>query len=157
MKGVVWTNRSVSGTYTVEAAFIVPMLCGIIFAYMMLVFYLRDYVVLHGRIMEAAVCMAEEENSTEYAENWQEMMQKGLWMLQVTDGKIVESKSSVKASIQAEIGWNVSVLQNYFNSKLQMRLQQKETKIKPSTIHRVLGKTEQEESEQEEKAQTGEE
>ena len=40
------------GSYTVEAAFIVPMVLGILYAWMFHLFYLHDQVVMDGMLQE---------------------------------------------------------------------------------------------------------
>ena len=52
----------ISGNYTVEAAFIVPMILGIVFAIMYMLFFLHDKVVLQENLRTVVLSVAQSEN-----------------------------------------------------------------------------------------------
>ena len=52
----------ISGNYTVEAAFIVPMILGIVFAIMYMLFFLHDKVVLQENLRTVVLSVAQNEN-----------------------------------------------------------------------------------------------
>ena len=54
----------VSANYTIEAAFIVPMILGIIFAMIYMLFFLHDKVILQENIRYSVICLAEGGESS---------------------------------------------------------------------------------------------
>ena len=54
----------VAGSYTVEAAFVIPMILGIFFAWLFQLFYLHDQVIINGMLQEAAIEREEASGSS---------------------------------------------------------------------------------------------
>ena len=91
-------------SYTVEAAFIMPILLGILFLLMYVMFFLHDRAVLQGNFSYVLCRIAEDK---EEQKNARERLSGGLWSAEIdhvqwkrTSGKISgEAEGKVKLKI----------------------------------------------------------
>lgn len=133
-----------AGSYTVEAAFLVPLILGILFAWLFQLFYLHDKVVLNG-MLEEMIIQREESVSDEVKEeqefhwktetgdgmeeekgqkeNWsqfdeRERIQSHLWMMRIDSFQENRGITNTKYVLRSSATWNIPVmdifLKNYF-------------------------------------------
>ena len=81
-EGVIMYRYMWDGSYTVEAAFIVPVVLGILYGWMFQLFYLHDQVVIDGMLQEMVVLRQEKKECGEQEiDRWREKLQEALWSL----------------------------------------------------------------------------
>ena len=86
------------GSYTVECAFIVPIVLGIIFALMYVLFYEHDKLVAQGNIRSGILEYVTEGGELPETSQWKKQVQSKLWMGTVTEADIRHSGLTVKAT-----------------------------------------------------------
>ncbi len=100
------------GSYTIEAVFVVPLILGIIFAWMFEMFYFHDRVVLGGILQEQLInkTVSRQEVPVEKLQN---QLQKKLWLLEITSLKEKERMGKNTYRARARSSWNIPVM-GYF-------------------------------------------
>ena len=131
------SRLGLSGSYTVEASFIVPIVLGIIFTMILMLFYLHDRVILYANIKEKTVEVAQEMKSYSSSKAWQRDMQSKLWMMNVEGGNISDKKISVNASVSAVKHIALPLISRYMNTDLKLAYKIKYMKIHPESVIRT--------------------
>ena len=133
----IYTRRYLSGSYTVEAAFIIPIIVGIVFAMIFMLFYLHDKVVLQANINRYVVQVAQGRMECLDGEEWIDKMQENLWMFKNKSGIISEGTLYIKANIKSVSHLEIFVAK-VFNLPLpQLEISTKYMKIHPETLKRI--------------------
>ncbi|MBR1742157.1 MAG: pilus assembly protein [Lachnospiraceae bacterium] len=101
--------------YTVEAAFIMPILLGILFLLMYVMFFVHDSAVLQGNFSYALCRTAEEEKAQE---NVQKRLSKGLWSAEITKVQFRRSFGKVSGEVQGRMKLKIPVM-SYFIKDVQ--------------------------------------
>lgn len=106
------------GSYTVEAALLVPIVLGIIFSLFYFLIYEHDKVVLTGNLNEQMV-LFETGGVTAIPEEreWQKMMQKHLWMAEVTEGGVKKRADWIEGRVNARMRLSVPVMNWFLKEK----------------------------------------
>lgn len=99
--------------YTVEAAFVIPIILGILFALIYFVYYEHDKIVLQGNIEEAVIRLVRNKEKVPDRTEWKKQIQKNLWMAQVEEGSISENSFRMKAFGMANMSLDIPVMK-YF-------------------------------------------
>lgn len=107
-----------SASYTVEAAFVIPLILGIIFALLYFMYYEHDKIVLQGNIEEAVIQLVRSKEEIPDQTEWKKQIQKNLWMAQVEEGSISDSGLTIKAFGAANMSLNIPVME-YFLAERQ--------------------------------------
>lgn len=107
-----------SASYTVEAAFVVPLILGILFALIYFMYYEHDKIVLQGNIEEAVIQLVRAKEKIPDQAEWRKKIQKNLWMAQVEEGSISKNSSRMKAFGVADMSLNIPVME-YFLAEQQ--------------------------------------
>lgn len=81
------------GSYTVEAAFVVPFVLGIIFMLMFMFFYEHDKAVVYG-VLSNDVCFYEDRE-VEGEDDIKKELEKNIWFGEVETGEIKQNKLSL--------------------------------------------------------------
>lgn len=101
-----------SGSYTVEAAFVVPIILGILFAWMFEVFYFHDQVVLSGMMQQQVIKKAG--NMQEYStEEIKKELQGKLWLLEILSVKERKKLGKVNYGVQAAVTWDIPIMKDF--------------------------------------------
>lgn len=108
-----WSN----GSYTVEAAFIVPILLGMVFAVLYLLFLFHDRIVLQENGYEALYSMAEGSLSADNR-SMKGRVENALWIVQVNKTKVAKKHKVITGRVEAEVQWDIPVM-NFFLKKVQ--------------------------------------
>lgn len=132
-----FSRLGLPGSYTVEASFIVPIVLGIIFAMIFMLFYLHDKVLLYSNIKEKTVEVVQEKKSYSSCAMWQSDMQRELWMMDVDAGDISDKKIYVNASVSAVKKIKLPLISRYMDTDLKLTYKIKYMKVHPESVIRT--------------------
>ena len=149
----------ISGNYTVEAAFIVPMILGIVFAIMYMLFFLHDKVVLQENLRTVVLSAAQNENVSgrnvvtdnlaekieKSAESslgkkvntvtgYKEKVSKNLIVLKVKNADCNVGIKYVTAKANAVANMNIPVIAYFMKKKNKICLKTRCLKLKPESM-----------------------
>lgn len=142
-EGVIMYRYMWDGSYTVEAAFIVPVVLGILYGWMFQLFYLHDQVVIDGMLQEMVVLRQEKKECGEQEiERWREKLQEALWIAQVDGFQLQKDSLYVKGKISASAVWKIPVMQQFLGNRFQSSTTQMISSVQPDTVLRIKGKEE---------------
>ncbi len=127
------------GSYTVEAAFVIPVILGLIFAMIYVIFYLHDKTVVYCNMQQAVVHVAEGKKEYKDNKEWQHDIQKNLWIFRVVSGAVNKDKLYIKSEAAAECSLNIPVVNYFIDSKQEIRAEDKYLAIHPEFIIRTKG------------------
>lgn len=127
------------GSYSVEAALIVPIIFGMLFAMLYVLFFLHDKAVLYGNMNRELTLVCEGEREYTSDMEWQKAMQENLWILRVDKGKLSKGKLQVSGSAVACSEWDIPVMGNFLSRKQKLKQEIKRSNILPSEV--LWGKT----------------
>lgn len=127
------------GSFTVEASFVVPMLLGIIFVILYLLFLFHDRIVVQENGCRALYSMAE---GTLRADNQMMRQEVGesLWIVQIkkaTASAGTRKKGrTVKGKVVAEVRWDIPVMALFMNDLQEIHWSQEVSCIHPEEVVR---------------------
>ena len=76
-------HYKMKGSYAIEAAFVVPIILGLIFAMIYMLYYFHDKNVVYSNMQKAVADVADGRKEYKSNKEWQEDMQNNLWMFKV--------------------------------------------------------------------------
>ncbi|MBU5477926.1 hypothetical protein KQI69_01770 [Eubacterium sp. MSJ-13] len=123
----------ISANYTVEAAFIVPMILGIIFAMIYMLFFLHDRVILQENLRCSLIC-EEKINKKDVSQN--------LRILKITDIKCDVGKIYIKAEVSAVSKFEIPVVHYFMKRTKKICIKTKYLKVKPDIMIRYRQRNE---------------
>ncbi len=127
-------NKSyASGSYTVEAAFIVPMLLGIFFVILYVLFLLHDKAVLQANLQNVLYLLAEEQISCQQ-EEYERYLEQSLWLMEVTESEIKKGGLSFSGKVTAEAELNIPVLSFFMAKSQKVEMAEECRKLQPEQI-----------------------
>lgn len=145
------------GSYTVEAAFLVPMILGIVFAWIFMIFYLHDQVVICGLMQEAAVSEREvlytgdekgrgtetdgEESFVTSLENGtergiQDRIQSYLWLVRSESVQRKKGPLRTKLVFRGTAAWNIPIMHGFLGD-MTCRVTAQTGNVRPVTLLRA--------------------
>lgn len=125
------------GSYTMEAVFVIPIILGLIFAMIYVMFYLHDKAVIYCNQQQAVVHVAEGKKEYKDNEEWKQDMQDGLWIFQTVSGSINKDKLYIKSEVTAECVMNIPVIGYFIDSKQEIKTEDKYLAVHPEFIIRA--------------------
>lgn len=108
-----WAQAS----YTVEAAFIIPIIFGIIFALLYFLYYEHDKIVFRGNLKEAVICLTKEKNGVPDDTEWKKKLEKNLWIGQVSDGNVRDTTLQIKGQGTVQMQVSIPVMEYFLDSQ----------------------------------------
>lgn len=114
------------GSYTVEAALVVPIVLGVIFALVYFLIYEHDKVVLTGNLNGQMILFETGMAAVPEKKEWQKMMQEHLWMAEVTGGEVKKRAEWIEGRVDVRMKLSIPVM-NWFLKEKQY-ISYKETK-----------------------------
>ena len=124
------------GSYTLEAVFVIPLVLGIIFAWMFELFYFHDRVVLDGimqqNLMEK-VGKIQEYSTVEI----QKELEKKLWLLEISSLKEKESLGKCKYQMKVQVAWDIPVMREFLNGLLHFQKEWSCYSTQPDYLYRL--------------------
>lgn len=124
------------GSYTVEAAFLVPIILGLIFLILYVLFFLHDKAVLQANVQEVLCLVAEKQISCQKRECGERLGQ-SLWIAKITEMKVSENKTSYSVKVQARVDNTIPVIWLFMRDGPEMAVAEKCSKIQPDQVIRV--------------------
>ncbi|MCD7826159.1 MAG: pilus assembly protein [Clostridiaceae bacterium] len=112
------------GSYTVEAAFVFPLVLGVCFVILYTLFWLHDRVVLQGNLNGMLVLAAEGElsrNEKSIAAD----LEKTLWCMEITELKIQDGLQYEKCVIRAKSQMEIPVMSIFVSGLRELTLEEK--------------------------------
>lgn len=128
-------RKDLSASYTVEAAFIVPLILGIIFALLYVLFYEHDKAVLYGNVKREIVVLAQEETLPDTAE-WRERLQKHLWIATVKGGTVSKTVMQIRGDGEAQMNLPIPVMELFLDRQQQIQCKYSSDRWQPEQILR---------------------
>jgi hypothetical protein len=130
------------GSYTIEAAFLVPIILGILYAWMFQLFYLRDEVVMNGMLAEMIVQMQiNRDGEGEYDEEAKrQALQSCLWIARIMSLQQKNNTLETKYKLEAKATWNIPVMEMFLGAHFTSSQTQYIENIHPEKLHRLAGK-----------------
>ena len=91
----------ISANYTVEAAFVVPIILGMIFSMIYMLFVLHDKVILHENIRYNVICI--DENDENYEKILDKKNSNNKDLKKIKSKKILSEKIMTKESVSRNL------------------------------------------------------
>lgn len=132
-------QKKLKGSFAIEAAFVVPIVLGIIFAMIYILYYLHDKNVVYANMQKAVISVAEGKKDYKNNSEWQEDMQNNLWIFEVTSGSISKDMLYINSDVGIECDLSIPVISYFLGSKQQIKLEDKYLTIHPEYMVRVKG------------------
>lgn len=130
-------NYKVKGSYAVEAAFIVPIILGLIFTMIYILYYFHDKNVAYANMQKAIIDVAEGRKEYTSDNEWQKDIQNNLWMFKVQSGSISKDKLYINSDILAECSLDIPIINYFLKSKQTFELKDKYLAIHPEYMIRT--------------------
>lgn len=130
------------GSYTVEAAFLIPMILGIMYAWMFQLFYLRDQVVMNGMLEDMVIQAQMERGKEEEYDKTADVqaIQSYLWIAKVSLLDRQQESLQIRYQIKATACWNIPVMEQFLGRYFSSSLSKKVSNMHPETVLRLRGK-----------------
>lgn len=126
-------HRKECGSYTVEAAFVVPLILGVAFVVLYILFLLHDKVVLQSNIDNVIFLLAEEKADKE---EYGECLSEGLWFTQLEQVKIKNGRLIVSAKARITANLAIPVLTYFMNGKQEISVSESYCRVQPEVVIR---------------------
>lgn len=145
IRKIIFSNRIVfklfrmKGSYTIEAAFVIPVILGLIFAMIYIIFYLHDKNIVYCNMQKAVVHVAEGKKEYKDNKEWQQDIQENLWIFKVVSGAVNKDKLYIKSEAVAECSLDIPVISYFINSRQEIKAENKYLAIHPESIIRTKG------------------
>ncbi len=122
------------GSYTVEAAFVVPIILGLAFVILFTLFLLHDKAVLQANLDNVIFLMAEGEKIEK--EELNTHLSRALWYVDIYEITIKNRRVLVSGKVKAAANLNILVLSFFINGKEKFILAESYYKIQPEQVQR---------------------
>lgn len=137
-------KKWISGNYTVEAAFIVPMILGIVFAMIYMLFFLHDKVILHENLRTCVINLVEKDYEDDSEKTAKMVITKkqishNLIVYKIKKIKYNVGKIYISAEVDAVCKFNIPVITYFINSKKSVNFKTRYLKINPESMVRKKG------------------
>ena len=121
------------GSLTVEATFVVPILLGIVFAVMYILFLFHDRAVLQENGYRALYSMAEDILPVDDTTMRREV-EDALWMVQVKKVEVSQKQQKITGEVQAQAKWDIPVMNIFLNQVQEIQWKQKISCVHPEEV-----------------------
>jgi hypothetical protein len=137
-------NYMWDGSYTVEAAFMIPMILGILYAWMFQLFYLRDQVVMRGMLEEIVVeCQMGRDTGDGYdLQAYKQTVQSCLWIAKITSLEQKNNALQTKCKMEASATWKISLIDPFLGQYFHSSFNSSVGNTRPEKVLRLAGKDE---------------
>lgn len=127
-------KRQAEGSYTVEAAFVVPVVLGMAFVILYTLFLQHDKVMLQANLDNLIFLMAED--CEDYRQEYQAYLQESLWCMKIKKAEVSSGIIKICASIEAEAVWEIPLLSYFIDGKQKITIKEDYCKIHPEEVLR---------------------
>lgn len=127
-------KKELEGSYTVEAAFLVPIVLGIVFTLLYTLFILHDRAILQGNINE----LLQQEIAGENKEQTvcRSVLEEGLWCMEIKECSFQKKKWKKKVTALAQSKWNIPVLAYFMNNTQRVERSESCMTLQPEVVMR---------------------
>lgn len=130
-KGRLWYR----GSFTVEASFVVPILLGILFVILYLLFLFHDRILVQENGCEALYSMAEGALPAS-RDSMRAKVEEGLWVLQVKKVKVSKTHKAIRGTVEAQARWNIPIMTFFLNGLQEISWSQEVSCTHPEEVMR---------------------
>lgn len=123
-----------AGSYTLEAAFVFPVVLGICFAILYSIFFYHDRAVLQSNMEQILLLEAGGESLNEAQKK--EYLQQRLWIFSCQENEIKRKKRYVKGNVTATVSLHIPLLTFFLEEYQNISLSQKYPLIHPASYQR---------------------
>ncbi|MFG6395649.1 MAG: pilus assembly protein [Lachnospiraceae bacterium] len=127
------------GSYTIEAVFVVPVVLGLVFAMIYVIYYLHDRAVIYSNMQQEVISVAEGRKEYKNNTRWQQDIQKNLWIFNIISGSISKGRLYIESDIKAECSLDIPVIRYFINNKQEICIEDKYLAMHPGFIIRAKG------------------
>lgn len=126
----------IKGSYTVEAAFIVPLILGLLFTIMYMVFFWHDKVMLQSNLQNVLYLLNEQQISCK-KEEYDTYLEEYLWILEITNMEVSENTMAFRGEIYAETEVTIPVVSVFLSELPKVHISETCSKVQPEQIKRL--------------------
>ena len=127
-----------AGSYTLEAAFVFPVVLGICFAILYSIFFYHDKAMLQSNLEEVLLFEAEGKSLNKTQER--EYLQQQLWLFACQENETQKGMLCIKGSATATANLHIPLLTFFLEEKQSISLSGKYPLIHPATYQRYREK-----------------
>ena len=102
------------GSYTVEAAFVIPIVLGVVFVLLYALFWVHDQCVLQANIQNGLIQYSDTGEELPTNEEWKRTLQQNLWMGNVTETAISHKRTVWRGQAKLESVWQNDLTAIFF-------------------------------------------
>lgn len=102
------------GSYTVEAAFVIPIVLGVVFVLLYALFWAHDQCVLQANIQNGLIQYSDTGEELPTNEEWKRTLQQNLWMGNVTETAISHKRTVWRGQAKLESVWQNDLAAIFF-------------------------------------------
>lgn len=121
------------GSYTVEAAFVMPFVLGIVFTIWYTLFLLHDRAILQANLNNIVFMLAEEEIAEE---EYSSYLERGLWLMELKELHVKDGKLMVRGRVRGLADLKISVLKFFLQGRQEISLSEYYAKTHPEAVLR---------------------
>lgn len=125
------------GSYTLEAAFVFPVVLGICFAILYSIFFYHDKAVLQSNLQEMLLMEAEGKSLSKAQEG--EYLQQKLWLFDCQENGVKKGKLYIKGSATATASLQIPLLTFFLEKGQGISLAEQYPLIHPASCRRYRG------------------
>lgn len=122
------------GSYTVEAAFIVPIVLGLVFVVLYMTFLLHDKVVLQANLDNLIFLLAEGEEVD--GREYEEYLSRALWITGLQDVEVKDGALEVRGKAAGSAYVDIPVISLFMSGKQESSFSESFYKIQPEEVMR---------------------
>ncbi|RKI43716.1 hypothetical protein D7V86_03065 [bacterium D16-51] len=123
------------GSYTIEAAFIVPVVAGIAFLILYTLFLQHDRVILQANLDNGIFLLAEGKYKDK--QDYGKDLQKHLWCMEVQEAELSDGIVLLQGKVAAEAFWEIPLLSYFIAGKESVVLSESYGCLQPEELLRL--------------------
>jgi len=127
-------KQKINASYTVEAAFIVPIILGLAFVIMYVLFLLHDKAILQANL-DNVIFLLTEGKQIENRE-YEGYLSQALWFSGIQEIEIKNKKTVIRGKVKADATLEIPVLNYFMNGRQEIVLSESYYKIQPELVIR---------------------
>lgn len=129
-------TMKLKGSYTVEAAFVFPIVLGVIFVLLYVLFWVHDQCVLQANAQNALMKYSERQDKLPTDEEWKHILQKNLWLGNVEDVSISHKGTTWRGKATLSSAWQNGLTALFFDDKQKAEYHMEWEERQPSDVLR---------------------
>ena len=123
------------GSYTIEAAFIVPVVAGIAFLILYTLFLQHDRVILQANLNNGIFLLAEGKYKDK--QDVDKDIQKYLWCMEIRKAELSDGNVLIQGYVAAEAFWDIPIVSYFVAGKESLALSENYGRLQPEELLRL--------------------